>query len=80
MKERRVYRVRALKRAQIIFNSGNSTIDCVIRNTSEHGARLEVSSPGGIPDTFDLKDKTSGRVRRCRVVWRKPEAIGVEFI
>ena len=41
MKERRVYRVRALKGAQIVFNSGNSTLDCVIRNTSEHGARLK---------------------------------------
>ena len=80
MKERSVYRVRALKGAQIIFNSGNSTIDCAIRNTSEHGARLEVSSPAGIPDTFYLKDKTSGRIRKCRVIWRKPEAIGVEFV
>jgi hypothetical protein len=38
-----------------------------------------VSSPIGIPDTFELRlDSTS--VRCCRVVWRKATQIGVEFI
>jgi hypothetical protein len=45
---------------------------------SPTGARLKVVSPIGIPEKFDLAIE-GAPVRHCRVVWRKPDQIGVEF-
>ena len=71
-------RRRVLKRAHIAFNGHMAVIDCVVRNLSDRGACLNVESPVGIPDTFDLViDRAS--VRNCRVTWRTATQIGVEF-
>jgi hypothetical protein len=54
MTEKRTgFRKRILKADRIDFGVG--AIDCVVlRNVSETGASLEVSSPVGIPDKFEL--------------------------
>jgi hypothetical protein len=43
-----------LKGGRIVFNHGNSTIACTIRDLSEIGSRLKVASSVGIPDEFTL--------------------------
>jgi hypothetical protein len=72
-------RRRVHRRAQIIFNRGTAVIDCTLHDISTTGARLKVGSPIGIPDTFDLA-AMGGETRHCRVVWRKIDQIGVEFV
>ncbi|MGI8568670.1 MAG: PilZ domain-containing protein [Methylocella sp.] len=75
---RHAARHRALKGARIVFKGRAATIDCVVRNLSDRGACLNMESPIGIPDSFDLVlDDAS--VRHCRVTWRKATQIGVEF-
>ncbi|MFD1944460.1 PilZ domain-containing protein [Paradevosia shaoguanensis] len=79
MEERRqTQRHRTLKGASIVFNGGRSAIDCTVRNLSDAGANLRVTSILGIPDNFTLQmsDKTT---RACRVVWRKAAELGVVF-
>jgi hypothetical protein len=68
-------RHRVLKGAKIEF--GGSAIDCTIRNLSDTGAALEVTSPVGIPTEFTLV--AEGFRRPCRVVWRKEKRIGITF-
>ncbi|MCL2385142.1 MAG: PilZ domain-containing protein, partial [Alphaproteobacteria bacterium] len=75
---RRNDRRRTLKEGQIVFNDRQSVIDCVVRNLSDKGACLEVTSPIGIPDFFDLDLGQSG-FRSCRIAWRKSRRIGVTF-
>jgi hypothetical protein len=71
-------RRRTLKSGRIVFNAGRSTIDATVRNLSAKGAKLEVSSVVGIPDTFDLL--LEGNTRQpCRVVWRTLKELGVAF-
>jgi PilZ domain len=75
---RNVARHRARKTAHITFKGHWATIDCTVFNLSDQGACLQVESPIGIPDTFDLVlDHAS--VRDCRVTWRKATRIGVAF-
>ena len=76
--KRTTQRHRTLKAGQVIFNAGRSTIDCTVRNLSKSGARLEVPSVVGIPNSFDLSISGDG-VRPCRVVWRSLRELGVEF-
>jgi len=71
-------RRRLLKAGRISFGGG-AAIDCTVRNLSETGAALEVTSPVGIPERFTLVIEADHSHLRCRVVWRKEKRIGVHF-
>jgi hypothetical protein len=74
---RRSPRRRVLKSGCIVLNDGFSSISCTLRDLSDHGVRLSVASPIGIPPTFDLR--FDERAIQCRVVRREAQCIGVEF-
>jgi hypothetical protein len=77
---RRSDRLKSLLRARIIFNAGNSTIDCLIRNVSAHGMRLQLAENLSVPAEFDLEVPHKGRSYRARLVWRGDGMIGVAFV
>jgi hypothetical protein len=65
--------------ATLVFNAGRSKTECIIRNLSDSGAKLEVRVPvATIPSTFDLI-APGHRPHPCRVVWRTLKEIGVAF-
>ena len=74
---RAALRHRVLKSGSIEFHGG--VIDCLVRNISETGAALEVASPLGIPETFNLVISGDHSSRPCQVAWRKDKRIGVAF-
>ena len=77
MEKRAAPRNRVLKAGTIEFNGG--AIDCMVRNISNAGAALDVSSPVGIPEHFNLVFKADGVHMPCHVIWRKEKRIGVAF-
>jgi hypothetical protein len=70
-------RHRVLKAGTIEFGGG--VIDCTVRNLSNAGAALDVTSPVGIPDRFTLVLPGDGLRMPCHVVWRKQRRLGVAF-
>lgn len=54
-------------------------IDCLLRNMSETGACLELTSTFAIPDQFSLIVRPEGLRRDCTVHWRTETHIGVSF-
>ena len=79
--ERRVSaRQRRLHGAKIVFNGNSSSIDCIVRDLSAKGARLDVASPVGIPDWFDLRLNRNGVCYPAKVAWRSGKQIGVMFL
>ena len=76
MEQRAADRRRMLRAATIEFNGG--AIDCRLRNLSSTGAMLDVESPVGIPSHFTLMIGDGHRLP-CRIIWRKPNRIGVAF-
>ncbi|TYO61350.1 PilZ domain-containing protein [Bradyrhizobium hipponense] len=70
-------RYRVLKAGTIEFGGG--AIDCTVRNFSDTGAALDVTSPVGIPEHFTLVMQADGTHLACTVVWRKEKRIGVRF-
>ena len=65
--------------AALVYNGGRSRTDCVIRNLSDSGAKLELKvSVASIPNTFDLI-APGHRPHPCRVVWRTLRELGVQF-
>jgi hypothetical protein len=73
-------RQRRLHGAKIVFNNGSSSIDCVVRDISSTGARLDVVSPIGIPEWFDLRMDRDGARYSSQVAWRSGKQIGVMFL
>ena len=75
--KRRSPRHRVLKSAFIVTSEKAPKLECTVRNISGTGAAVQVSTTFGLPQTFELI--VDGVRRRCRVVWRKDNKIGVTF-
>ncbi len=72
-------RQRVLKAAKITLG-GAAVIDCTVRNLSDEGACLQVVSPVGIPEMFELLIGYGSIDKRyCQVMWRSRNQIGVTF-
>lgn len=65
--------------ASINIHNGNRSMDCVVLDWSDYGARIRPSDAALCPDKFILTTKDSGRFD-CLVVWRHDERIGVKFL
>jgi hypothetical protein len=72
-------RLKTLIAARISFNGGCSTLDCMIRNLSETGARLSFAAAVSVPDCFDLIIPQKNVTRRVRVAWQGDKEVGVRF-
>jgi hypothetical protein len=80
MQERRkVTRTQVLKGAKMLLGK-SSIIDCVARDLTNSGAGLQVPSTNDLPESLDLTLDTGHTIRRCRLVWRKLNKAGVEFL
>ncbi len=76
---RRAPRLRALLGATITFNQGGSTVDCLVRDISESGARLAVPASVTLPAAFDLLIPRKNKKRLVRMLWRRADVVGVSF-
>jgi hypothetical protein len=61
-----------------VITFGHTRLDCVIRNVSDTGAKLEVAKVAGIPDVI-LMHAPGHRPQTCRVAWRALKELGVEY-
>lgn len=75
---RKSARRRAYLGARVAFAHGNCTIDCLVRNISDGGARLVFDHATPIlPDRFELSVPRHGRTWEARSVWRSLGVMGV---
>ena len=77
--KRYIPRRRVFKGGKIIFADGTMVVDCVIRNLSVGGARLDVPATLGLPHAFTLVDVQTERHYVATVAWRRGDQMGVEF-
>jgi len=64
---------------KLVHTNGLLSMDCVLRNMSETGARISLPPNTAVPDHFDLIDLKHGEAFACRVVWHDYPLIGVTF-
>jgi hypothetical protein len=80
IEHRRAPRINVLKRAKVAYDQGFSSVDCLIRNVSDSGAKLRFSPLAmTVPDNFHLVCMGSP-VQSCEVVWRRIGELGVRFV
>ncbi|SEQ83867.1 two-component system, cell cycle response regulator [Faunimonas pinastri] len=76
--QRRLPRRRVLKQGRIVLEE-RGTIDCVIRDVNEKGARIRFNGPIALPDTFiflNISDQTQIPARRA---WQRSLDAGIQF-
>jgi hypothetical protein len=77
--KRTTTRQRSFLKGRVLFNGGQSSLECLIRDISASGARLELSASVTLPDRFDLylphRDETS----KVQIQWRRDNQLGVAF-
>ncbi|MPZ40487.1 MAG: PilZ domain-containing protein [Rhizobiales bacterium] len=80
MKERRsALRQKSFLQGRIYFNNRRSSVDCLVRDYSERGARLKFSEAITVPETMELHIPNREEMHRARVEWRSGNEMGVSF-
>jgi hypothetical protein len=64
-------------KGRIYFNNRLSSMDCIVREVSEHGSRLEFSENPALPDVFELYLPNKDEYFQAHVIWRKGNYIGI---
>src|SRR5215470_10441645 len=77
--ENRKYPRREITLDVHIETGDGSQENCWLADISQTGARLVVAQARKLPDQFDLA-LSAGMKRRCEVVWRTAQELGVRFL
>jgi hypothetical protein len=78
IEKRVVPRHRVFKLGAITFRGGGS-IECMVRNLSAGGARVDIATPVGLPPSFTLVIAADRFMRNCHAVWSNDQRVGLAF-
>lgn len=79
MERRDSTRQKTFLRGIIYYNNRSAAADCLVRDISDTGARLELSENVVIPYEIDLHIPKKGETYRARVQWRHGDGVGISF-
>jgi hypothetical protein len=80
LKERRTAaRQKSFLQGRIFFNNRRTSVDCLVRDISEHGAKLKFAAAVTTPDIVELQIPAKDEVYRAHVQWRFDNEVGVTF-
>ena len=73
---------RNIRHRALILRLDNSVVDdCAVTDISATGAQIRSNAVDDFPDEFRIVLAKGGKVhRRCAVVWRSKNRIGVRFV
>jgi hypothetical protein len=72
-------RQRTFLKGTLYYDNRRASIECVIRDMSESGARLSFDNPVTVPDNVELFIPHKQQTLRARVQRRAPNEIGIAF-
>ena len=76
---RRHFRGRVYYGGRMTFNERSSTMDCIVRNFSDGGAKVDVAYAGLLTDEMDIAIPCKGVAFRAHMVWRRDNQAGFVF-
>jgi len=80
MTERRTTsRQKSFLQGRIFFNNRRTSVDCLVRDFCQHGARLKFASMTSTPDVVELFIPNKDESYRARIQWRNGDELGVWF-
>ena len=78
-KDRQSIRSKSLLRARILLHNRQVTFDCVVRDISSRGAKLEMDPSFVLAQEFELDVPQRSAILHCEVRWRRGTTVGVQF-
>jgi hypothetical protein len=78
--KRTARRQRVLLAGRLVYGDAQLTLDCGIRDLSEGGARVRLSSPALLPAQVWLIEVRSATAFRGEVAWRRTPEFGLKFL
>jgi hypothetical protein len=79
IERRALVRHKTFIKGRIYFNNRLSSLDCIVRDVSERGARLQVPESVAVPDAFELFLPSKDEHYRAQARWRRGDQIGVSW-
>ena len=73
-------RQRTVMRGCIYYDKRSAAADCLVRDVSDSGARLELSENVVIPDLIELYIPKKEETYHARVLWRHDNEVGVAYV
>ena len=67
------------KGALLFFDGGIGVHACNIAGVTDGGARLRIYDLALLPTDFELTFDNFRSIRRCRLIWREGDHLGVMF-
>jgi hypothetical protein len=79
--ERRAIGRAAIEKGALLFFKGQTGArGCSVVDISDCGAKLRTHNLSILPNTFELTFDNFVTIRRCRLVWRNGDLLGVAFV
>jgi hypothetical protein len=72
-------RQRTFLKGTLYYDNRRASIECVVRDMSDSGARLTFEHPATVPDNVELFIPHKQQTLRARVQRRGPSEIGIAF-
>ena len=72
-------RARVIYSGVIAYDQRRSTMNCVVRNFSEDGVKVEFDNTPLLPDEIDLLIAKKSRAFNAKIVWRGDREAGLTF-
>ena len=76
---RKNFRVEWNSPGTIYNREGGSGYHCIVKDLSNGGVKISGVAVANVPDQFTLYIAGDSRTRKCEVLWRKPDPLGVKF-
>jgi hypothetical protein len=76
---RKNFRVEWNSPGTIYNREGESGYRCIVKDLSNGGVKISGVVVADVPDQFTLHIAGDSRTRRCEVLWRKADTLGVKF-
>ena len=77
---RKNFRVEWNSSAVFYPQDGKKGSACIVSDFSNGGAKITGVNPSAVPDHFALRLARGLKARKCHVLWRSADALGVEFV
>ncbi len=78
--DKRVLRRRTLKKAIASYNNQAISMEVILRDISDTGAKIKLKDNDILPDLFYLFVEIDAIGVECKVIWRRGREIGAKFI
>ena len=79
IEQRQTLRSRVIYNGVVAFNERRSTIECIVRNFSDDGAKIEFENPALLPDEIDLLIPKKNCTFRAKMVSASSNQAGSTF-